>query len=281
MYHDTGDASPDVPRIMPALVLEYAEYGSLKTFQQQGGGSSFVDQIQIAIDTAHGLKALHDCGIIHGDVKPSNLLVCSAFYDNFPIEGLEDNLRKMKSSGIMSTLIPLRVLNSHQNDDLPLMILCKIWRYSLQASPSSRFQSMDRILSLLEVLRHAASSLESAPSESGDGPPVQRALDSLRELTSGTPIIQGTPADVFSNVCLKLAEGVVGNLPPGSGSVKLPAIDAKRLHDTTAQVVQMLLIMNKTAMQGDNFENPLYNLIAKRVMDGLVQTCGQRLHKGK
>ncbi|KAF4901975.1 putative serine/threonine-protein kinase [Colletotrichum fructicola] len=340
MYHDTGEPLPGVPRIMPALVLEYAEHGSLKTFQEQGGGSSFVDQIQIAIDTAQGLKALHDCGIIHGDVKPSNLLVCrhetrsfivklsdfgfslssgdihiighseffcapesygenirppyleqldiycygltlltifesgSAFYDSFPTEGLEDNLRKMKSSGIMSTLIPLRVLNSHQNDDLPLMILCKIWRYSLQASPTRRFQSMDRILSLLEVLRHAASSLESAPSESGDGPPVQRALDSLRELTSKTPIIQGTPADVFSTVCHRLAEGVIGNLTPGSGSVRMPAIDAKKLHDTTAQVVQMLLLINKTAMQGDSFENSLYNLIEKRVMGGLVQACG-------
>lgn len=76
IYHDTGEPLPGVPRIMPALVLEYAEHGSLKTFQEQGGGSSFVDQIQIAIDTAQGLKALHDCGIIHGDVKPSNLLVC-------------------------------------------------------------------------------------------------------------------------------------------------------------------------------------------------------------
>ncbi|KAH9232156.1 hypothetical protein K456DRAFT_1870302 [Colletotrichum gloeosporioides 23] len=325
---------------MPALVLEYAEHGSLKTFQEQGGGSSFVDQIQISIDTAEGLKALHDCGIIHGDVKPSNLLVCrhetrsfivklsgfgfslssgdthiighseffcapesygenirppylkqldiycygltlltifesgSAFYDNFPTEGLEDNLRKMKSSGIMSTLIPLRVLNSHQNDDLPLMILCKIWRYSLQESPSDRFHSMDRILSLLEGLRHAASSFESAPSESGDDPSVQQALDSLREFTSGTPLIQRTPVDMFSTVCLKLAESVIGNLPPGSGTVKMLAIDAKRLYDTTAQVVQMLLLIIKTALQGDNFRDPQYDHIAKRVMDGLAQACG-------
>ncbi|KAJ0275026.1 hypothetical protein Brms1b_012164 [Colletotrichum noveboracense] len=52
------------------------------------------------------------------------------------------------------------------------------------------------------------------------------------------------------------------------------AIDAKRLYDTTAQVVQMLLLIIKTALQGDNFRDPLYDHIAKRVMDGLAQACG-------
>lgn len=54
----------------------------------------------------------------------------------------------------------------------------------------------------------------------------------------------------------------------------MPAIDAKKLHDTTAQVVQILLLINKTAMQGDSFGNSLYNLIEKGVMGGLVQACG-------
>ncbi|KAF5520444.1 hypothetical protein CGCA056_v009004 [Colletotrichum aenigma] len=52
------------------------------------------------------------------------------------------------------------------------------------------------------------------------------------------------------------------------------AIDAKRLYDTTAQVVQMLLLINKTALQGDNFRDSPYDHIAKRVMDGLAQACG-------
>ncbi|WYZ46831.1 hypothetical protein EsH8_IX_001056 [Colletotrichum jinshuiense] len=76
MYHDTKEDTTTGLRILPALVLEYAEYGSLKAYQEAGGGQSFSDQIQIAMDTAKGLKALHDCGVIHGDVKPSNLLVC-------------------------------------------------------------------------------------------------------------------------------------------------------------------------------------------------------------
>ncbi|PHH83201.1 hypothetical protein CDD82_3126 [Ophiocordyceps australis] len=74
MYHDAGDAQQ--PVIMPALVLEYAAFGSLKTFQEEGHGHSFADKMKIAVDTARGIEALHACGIVHGDVKTSNMLVC-------------------------------------------------------------------------------------------------------------------------------------------------------------------------------------------------------------
>ncbi|KAJ3537213.1 hypothetical protein NM208_g6413 [Fusarium decemcellulare] len=73
MYHDTGDH--EGIRVLPALVLEYAEYGSVKAFQEAGYATSLEDKLSIAVDTARGLEALHDSGIIHGDVKPSNLLV--------------------------------------------------------------------------------------------------------------------------------------------------------------------------------------------------------------
>ncbi|PHH65741.1 hypothetical protein CDD81_1468 [Ophiocordyceps australis] len=74
MYHDAGVAQQ--PVILPALVLEYAAFGSLKTFQEEGHGHSFEDKMKIAVDTARGIEALHACGIVHGDVKTSNMLVC-------------------------------------------------------------------------------------------------------------------------------------------------------------------------------------------------------------
>ncbi|RDA91349.1 hypothetical protein CP533_0032 [Ophiocordyceps camponoti-saundersi (nom. inval.)] len=74
MYHDAGDA--EQPVILPALVLEYAAFGSLKTFQENGHGHSWEEKIDIALDTARGIEALHSCGIVHGDVKASNMLVC-------------------------------------------------------------------------------------------------------------------------------------------------------------------------------------------------------------
>ncbi|SPJ70409.1 uncharacterized protein FTOL_00137 [Fusarium torulosum] len=73
MYHDTG--SEEGIRVLPALVLEYAEHGSLKAFQEAGYARSMEERLGIALDTARGLGALHNSGIVHGDIKPSNLLV--------------------------------------------------------------------------------------------------------------------------------------------------------------------------------------------------------------
>ncbi|KAG4286048.1 serine/threonine protein kinase [Fusarium proliferatum] len=73
MYHDTGNQEGIT--VVPALVLEYAEYGSLKSYQEAGYAQSLHEKLDIAIDTARGLEGLHEAGIVHGDVKPSNLLV--------------------------------------------------------------------------------------------------------------------------------------------------------------------------------------------------------------
>ncbi|KAF5569403.1 serine threonine kinase [Fusarium phyllophilum] len=73
MYHDTGNKEGIT--VVPALVLEYAEYGSLKSYQEEGYARSLHEKLDIAIDAARGLEGLHEAGIVHGDVKPSNLLV--------------------------------------------------------------------------------------------------------------------------------------------------------------------------------------------------------------
>ncbi|KAF5702441.1 serine threonine kinase [Fusarium globosum] len=73
MYHNTGNKEGIT--VVPALVLEYAEYGSLKSYQEAGYAQSLHEKLDIAIDTARGLEGLHEAGIVHGDVKPSNLLV--------------------------------------------------------------------------------------------------------------------------------------------------------------------------------------------------------------
>ncbi|EXL41214.1 serine/threonine protein kinase [Fusarium oxysporum f. sp. radicis-lycopersici 26381] len=73
MYHDTGNK--EGIRVVPALVLEYAEYGNLKSYQEAGYAHSLHEKLDIAIDAARGLEGLHEARIVHGDVKPSNLLV--------------------------------------------------------------------------------------------------------------------------------------------------------------------------------------------------------------
>ncbi|KAF5985545.1 serine threonine kinase [Fusarium coicis] len=73
MYHDTGNKEETT--VVPALVLEYAEDGSLKSYQEAGYARSLHEKLDIALDAARGLEGLHEAGIVHGDVKPSNLLV--------------------------------------------------------------------------------------------------------------------------------------------------------------------------------------------------------------
>ncbi|KAF9760661.1 hypothetical protein IL306_004212 [Fusarium sp. DS 682] len=73
MYHDNGNK--EGIRVVPALVLEYAEYGNLKSYQEAGYARSLREKLDVALDAARGLQGLHEAGIVHGDVKPSNLLV--------------------------------------------------------------------------------------------------------------------------------------------------------------------------------------------------------------
>jgi Protein tyrosine and serine/threonine kinase len=71
MYHDAGDNE-----ILPALILEFAEFGSVKSYQEYGYGRLVEDKLDILLDAGSGLQALHEAGIIHGYLNASNLLVC-------------------------------------------------------------------------------------------------------------------------------------------------------------------------------------------------------------
>ena len=58
------------------LVMEYIAGVSLDERIQEGGLSD-AEVRDIAIQLAHGLRAAHDRGVIHGDLKPSNLRLTS------------------------------------------------------------------------------------------------------------------------------------------------------------------------------------------------------------
>lgn len=74
LYHVDNEGDDDV--IVPALLMEYAEHGTVKDFQELGYARSPLDKVDILLDAGRGLLALHEAGLIHGDLKPSNLLVC-------------------------------------------------------------------------------------------------------------------------------------------------------------------------------------------------------------
>jgi serine/threonine protein kinase len=60
---------------MPIMVLETAEAGDLSTYLRERPEIGARDRLRLAIHCIEGLRAVHDIGIIHADVKPENILI--------------------------------------------------------------------------------------------------------------------------------------------------------------------------------------------------------------
>ena len=71
-----GDAF-DHFRKWPVLVVEYADRGTLVDYFDHETSLPFPARQSISLDVASGLHALHECGIVHGDLKLENVLVVS------------------------------------------------------------------------------------------------------------------------------------------------------------------------------------------------------------
>jgi serine/threonine protein kinase len=82
-------AADDWPKVAPALFYDYCELGDVqqynKTLFKAGKWISEMTLWKFIVDTSKGLDYLHnDFGIsyVHGDLKPSNILVCRSPNDN-------------------------------------------------------------------------------------------------------------------------------------------------------------------------------------------------------
>ena len=60
--------------VLPVVSLENSTLGNLSEFQSQQR-LSYAIKKKIFLDIAHGIQVLHECGIVHGDVKAENVLI--------------------------------------------------------------------------------------------------------------------------------------------------------------------------------------------------------------
>ena len=60
---------------IPFLVMEYVEGVNVSDLVQRGGPLGVAEACEIVRQAALGLQYAHDHGLIHRDVKPSNLMV--------------------------------------------------------------------------------------------------------------------------------------------------------------------------------------------------------------
>ena len=66
--------SPLESLYMPVIYLEYAEHGNLLDYLKNAHSDVEI-RTRLSLDVALGLKALHECGVAHGDIKVENILV--------------------------------------------------------------------------------------------------------------------------------------------------------------------------------------------------------------
>ncbi|KAL8993313.1 MAG: hypothetical protein Q9169_006435, partial [Polycauliona sp. 2 TL-2023] len=63
---------------LPALVVEFAEHGTLAQALSVENNLSLHSKHLLCLDVARGLSALHGVGLVHGDIKADNILLCSS-----------------------------------------------------------------------------------------------------------------------------------------------------------------------------------------------------------
>jgi serine/threonine protein kinase len=61
---------------LPVLIMECAEHGTLRDLLKRCTLAP-TERNSLSLDIALGLKQLHSCSIVHGDVKPENVLIFS------------------------------------------------------------------------------------------------------------------------------------------------------------------------------------------------------------
>ncbi|RFU33796.1 hypothetical protein B7463_g2525, partial [Scytalidium lignicola] len=82
--------------ILPQLILEFSEIGSMETLQKSGDPLPFAVKQKLCYDVGRGLSILHACGIVHGDLTHANVLI---YRSKVRVQGLPPLTAKLSDFG--------------------------------------------------------------------------------------------------------------------------------------------------------------------------------------
>jgi len=87
------------------IMMDYADGEDLSRWAQKQGGLDKVPleaRLEIIAQVADALQAAHEAGIIHRDVKPSNIIVCGSFPGSLQVKLTDFGIGKVVSKDVLS-----------------------------------------------------------------------------------------------------------------------------------------------------------------------------------
>jgi len=156
-------------RVWPVLILEFAEYGTLEDFfELDDTNKSWETKLSICSDIAAGLCWLHECQILHSDIKFQNVLMFGRLGSNKspPYQakisdfGFALDMNALKACGEENVLLEgfTPPCAPESGSPIPLSLLTKVDVYSYGLLASRIFLNGDEIFNtkLLDKLHDSS-----------------------------------------------------------------------------------------------------------------------------
>jgi serine/threonine-protein kinase len=96
--HEYGQDGP-----LRFIVMEYVEGSTLRQLLRQRGRFSAAQAFDVAIEVAEGLQAVHDAGILHRDLKATNVMLDRGGAVRLMDFGIAKQLQQQETTGITAT----------------------------------------------------------------------------------------------------------------------------------------------------------------------------------
>lgn len=206
------------PERGPIMVSEYVEGGNLESAIRQRGKMASVEAVSMFADIAAGLAVAHARGIIHGDIKPENILMSAPRRSklvDFGLLGLAgapgDDPNRGDSRDYLSPEVRQSPDRATPASDVYAVGLCL---YYAVTGSSPNVVRMERVMPPVRALVDQC--LNDSPTQRfKDGAALAKALDDLLAKVGAAELgAKKSPGSSQSNPGLKPSTSTPAMLPP-------------------------------------------------------------------